>query len=203
MHIRLSIPLLVTVTDSLQVMDHHLYATRQLPPLFLCCPSSGRAKEYGKSILGGSLCTWPEILVPSYLLWGNIFVNWLPRSMFVLATHLCFPWVSRASNSFPFFIQKPFHIPLLLLRYTPSLEPKTKREFLHLLSSKTLFSPLMVDFDFIRKETPSVSFFFARLGVFLKSSSGSRPHVGLFVPRDCGAFKIGRASCRERVCNGV
>ena len=88
-----------------------------------------------------------------------------------------------------FFIQKPSHITLLLLRYTPSLESETKREFLHLLSSKTLFSPLMVDFDFIRKETPYVSFFFARLGVFLESFGGHRPHVGLFVPRDCGAFR--------------
>ena len=47
----------------------------------------------------------------------------------------------------------------------------------------------MVDFDFIRKETPSISFFFSRLVVFLKSSSGHRPQVGLFVPRNCGAFK--------------
>ena len=47
----------------------------------------------------------------------------------------------------------------------------------------------MVDFAFIRKETPSVLFFFARLGVFLESSSRRRPHVGLFVPHDCGAFR--------------
>ena len=98
---------------------------------------------------------------------------------------LSFPRIEFIS----FFIQKPSHIPLLLLRYTPSLESETKTEFLHLLSGKTLFSPLMVDFDFIRKETPSVSFFFARLGVFLESFGGHRPHVGLFVPRDCGAFR--------------
>ena len=47
----------------------------------------------------------------------------------------------------------------------------------------------MVDFDFIKNETPFVSFFFTRLGVFLKSSGGRRPHVGLFVPRDRGAFR--------------
>ena len=47
----------------------------------------------------------------------------------------------------------------------------------------------MVDFDFIKKEIPSVSFFFPRLGVFLESSGGCHPHVGLFVPRDCGAFR--------------
>ena len=98
---------------------------------------------------------------------------------------LSFPRIEFIS----FFIQKPSHIPLLLLRYTPSLESETKTEFLHLLSGKTLFSPLMVDFDFIRKETPSVSFFFARLGVFLESFGGHRPHVGLFIPRDCGAFR--------------
>ena len=47
----------------------------------------------------------------------------------------------------------------------------------------------MVDFDFIKKETPSVSFFFARLGVFLESSGGHCPHVGLFIPWDFGAFR--------------
>ena len=92
-------------------------------------------------------------------------------------------------ESFPFFIKKPSHIPFFLLHYTPSLESETKREFLHLLYCKTPFSPLMVDFDFIRMETPSISFFFARLGVFLESSGGCRPHIGLFVPQDCKTFR--------------
>lgn len=48
----------------------------------------------------------------------------------------------------------------------------------------------MVDFDFIKKEIPSILFFFTRLEVFLESSSGHRPHVGLFVPRDCWAFRL-------------
>ena len=94
----------------------------------------------------------------------------------------------RFSLSFPciefisfFFIKKPFHIPLLL-HYTLSLESETKREFLHFLLSKTHFSLLMVDFEFIRKETPSVSLFFARFGVFLESSGRCCPQVGLFVP---------------------
>uniref|UniRef100_A0A7N2RB25 Pentatricopeptide repeat-containing protein n=1 Tax=Quercus lobata TaxID=97700 RepID=A0A7N2RB25_QUELO len=39
------------------------------------------------------------------------------------------------------------------------------------------------------KEAPSVSFFFARLGVFLESSGGRHPQVGLFVPQNCGAFR--------------
>ena len=53
---------------------------------------------------------------------------------------------------------------------------------MHFMHGKTLVSLLMVDFDFIKKETPSVSFFFARLGVFLEPSGGRRPQVGLFVP---------------------
>ena len=88
-----------------------------------------------------------------------------------------------------FFIKKPSHIPLLLLRYTLSLESETKREFLHFTHDKAYVSLLMVDFDFIRKEAPSISFFFARLGVFLESSGGRHPQVGLFVPQNCGAFK--------------
>lgn len=47
----------------------------------------------------------------------------------------------------------------------------------------------MVNFAFIRQETPSISFFFARLGVFLEFSGGHRPQVGLFLPLDCGAFR--------------
>ena len=86
-----------------------------------------------------------------------------------------------------FFSKKPSHI--LLLRYTLSLGSETKRKLLHLLYGKTPFPSLMIDFAFIKKKTPSVLFFFARLGDFLESSGGCRPHIGLFVPRDCGAFR--------------
>ena len=41
----------------------------------------------------------------------------------------------------------------------------------------------MVDFDFIRQECPSISFFFARLRVYLEYSFGWRPQAGLFVSR--------------------
>ena len=41
----------------------------------------------------------------------------------------------------------------------------------------------MVCFEFLSQECPSVSFFFAQLGVFLEYSSGRHPQVGLFVPR--------------------
>ena len=58
----------------------------------------------------------------------------------------------------------------------------------------------MVDFAFIRKETPSVSFFFARLGVFLESSSGHHPHVSLFVPRDCRALRPILTSLFPLIC---
>ena len=75
MHLHLSILLLVTIVDSLQVTDNHLYATRQLSPLFLYRQLPRQAKEYGKSVLGGSPCLCLEILVPSYLLWGDISVS--------------------------------------------------------------------------------------------------------------------------------
>ena len=46
----------------------------------------------------------------------------------------------------------------------------------------------MVEFFEVRNLYPSVSFFFARLGAFLKASSSHCPHVGLFVSRD-SAFR--------------
>ena len=46
----------------------------------------------------------------------------------------------------------------------------------------------MVGFDFLSQECPSVSFFFAQLGVFLEYSSGRRPQVSLFVSL-CSAFR--------------
>ena len=47
----------------------------------------------------------------------------------------------------------------------------------------------MVDLSLVRHECPSVSFFFARLGVFLTKSGGKHPRVGLFLPHDCAAFR--------------
>ena len=46
-----------------------------------------------------------------------------------------------------------------------------------------LYALLMVDFDFIGQECPSISFFFARLGVYLEYSSCRRPQASLFVSR--------------------
>ena len=75
MHLRSSVLLLVVVIDGLQVTDDHSYDTRQLPPLFLCCPLLGRASEYGKFFSGASFYSCPEILIPSYLLWGDFFIK--------------------------------------------------------------------------------------------------------------------------------
>ena len=47
----------------------------------------------------------------------------------------------------------------------------------------------MVDLSLVRRECPSISFFFARLGVFLKKFGGKRPRVGSFLPRDCVVFR--------------
>ena len=47
----------------------------------------------------------------------------------------------------------------------------------------------MVDLSLVRRECTSVSFFFARLGVFLEKSGGKRPRVGSFLPCDCAAFR--------------
>ena len=132
---------LITIVDSLRVTNNHLRATRQLPPLFLCLLLPRRAKEYGKSFFGGLPCSCFEILIPLYLLWGDISVSWLPRFLFVLATRVSIPCVSYALNLLPFFSKKPPHI-LLLLRYTLSLGPETKRKLLHLLYDKTPFSSL-------------------------------------------------------------
>ena len=47
---------------------------------------------------------------------------------------------------------------------------------------------LMVGFQFVSQECPSISFFFARLRVFLEYSTGCRPQAGLFVLHS-SAFK--------------
>lgn len=43
----------------------------------------------------------------------------------------------------------------------------------------------MVDYSFIRQEAPSISFFLARLGVFLEYSCGSCPQASLFASHVC------------------
>ena len=48
----------------------------------------------------------------------------------------------------------------------------------------------MVDLSLVQCECPSVSFFFARLGVFLEKSYGKPPLVGSFLPHDYAAFRL-------------
>ena len=137
-HLRSSILLLVIIMDGLRVTDDHLCATRQLPILFLCRPLFGRAKEYGESFLSGLVYSCLEILVSSHLLWGDVFIRLLPRSLLVLATCVFFPYVSRALILLLFLAKKTPNI-LLLLHYTLHLKFETKRKLLHPLYGKTPF----------------------------------------------------------------
>ena len=61
----------------------------------------------------------------------------------------------------------------------------------------------MVDFAFIRQETPSISFFFAILGVFLEHSGGQHPQVGLFLPRSCAAFRLVLLTLYPLICHSL
>ena len=48
----------------------------------------------------------------------------------------------------------------------------------------------MVDHTAVRLGSPFVSFFLARLGVFLEFSGGRRPQMGLFVSRECAFRRV-------------
>ena len=61
----------------------------------------------------------------------------------------------------------------------------------------------MVDFSFIRQEAPSISFFFARLGVFLEFSGGHRSQVGLVLPQDCEAFRPVLTTLYPLICHSL
>ena len=61
--------------------------------------------------------------------------------------------------------------------------------FLWLVFLLFLFE-FMVDYLVIRHDSPSISFFFKRMGVFLESSSGGRLSIGLFVTRDCALIPV-------------
>ena len=52
------------------------------------------------------------------------------------------------------------------------------------MSSSLSFSPSIFDYTTVRLDSPSVSYFFSRLGVFLESLGGHCPQVGQFVPQD-------------------
>ena len=149
MHLHSSILLLVTEVDGLQVTNDHLYATHQLSPLFLYCLLPRQAKEYGKSVLGGAFFM-PRDSRPIIFIMGR-HLRQLIATFLICVGRMCVFSLSFLHIEFiSFFIKKPSHI--LLLRYTLSLEFETKGKFLHLPYGKTHFPPLMVDFDFIKKE---------------------------------------------------
>lgn len=52
----------------------------------------------------------------------------------------------------------------------------------------------MVDYSKVRNLSPYVSFFFARLGTFLESSSGNYPQVEIFASRD-SAMRLVLTDC--------
>ena len=162
--------------------DNHLYATRQLPPLFLCHHSFGRAKEYGKSFLAGQLVRASRF--SSYhIYYGVIFPSGDCHVSLLYWSHVCVFLVFPAHwFCFPFSVKTP-HILLLLQRGLYLKSETFKKESSCTFSTVRLLflkTPLMVDFAFIRQEAPSISFFFTRLGVFLEFSGGHCPQVGFF-----------------------
>ena len=80
-----------------------------------------------------------------------------------------FPFRENCSSSFALFSMN-----FRALRNLHSLKFPSKASFPY---------ALMVGFEFLSQECPPISFFFARLGVFLEYSSSWRPQVGLFVSR--------------------
>lgn len=60
----------------------------------------------------------------------------------------------------------------------------------------------MVGFFAIRVDSPSVSFFFARLSVFLESLGGQHPQVGLFMSRDC-ALRLVLLKVHPLICHSL
>ena len=61
---------------------------------------------------------------------------------------------------------------------------------------------LMVGFESLSQECPSVSFFFARLGVFLEYSSNRCPQVGLFMSR-FSALRLVLFSLYRLICQSL
>ena len=79
--------------------------------------------------------------------------------------------------SFPFFRKKLFPF-FYLIFSTPVALKDFKFQTLFLLGKVPFpYAFLMVDFDFVRQECPSISFFFARLGVYLEYSSSWGPQA--------------------------
>ena len=141
------------------------------------------SKGIWKVFFGGSIYPCPKILVSSHLMWGDSPVRWSPRFPLVLVACVCFPCVSRTLILLPHLSKNSSHTPTSSSYVVFEVWNFSKKEssctfnMVRLLLFKT---PLMVDFSFIRQEASSISFFFARLGVFLEFSGGHRPQVGFF-----------------------
>ena len=90
------------------------------------------------------------------------------------------PWFWRALIPiFPFRENRSSSSAVFGLNFGVLRNPHTSK----FPSKASLSYVLMVGFESLSQECPSVSFFFARLGVFLEYSSSRCPQVGLFVPR--------------------
>ena len=98
------------------------------------------------------------------------------------------------SSFYPWYVQKfhNFGMPELRISFFRRKKPfpsfylifpmlEALRNFFLPGKVSFLYALLRVDFDFVRQECPSISFFFARLGVYLEYSSSPHPRVGLFV----------------------
>ena len=106
-----------------------------------------------------------------------LFRKWT-RVCFLFATCVRFSWSWH--TLIPIFpsLEKPFPF---LCPFGLNFKVLRKSYTSHSLGKASFPYTLMVGFEFLSQECPSVSFFFARLGVFLEYSSGWRPQVGLFV----------------------
>ena len=120
-------------------MDDHLYATRQLPLLFLCHHSFGRAKEYEKSFLASQLVRAPRfssdhIYCEEIFLLGDCHIsllNWLH-----VCASLSFP---RALILLPFFSKNFSHSPFSSTWAVFEVWNFQKRDLLQTQYSKTFF----------------------------------------------------------------
>ena len=192
MHLRSSILLLIITMDGLQIQTtiYVLFISCPLYSFVILCLDEHRNME--------SLFWRVSLLMPQDSRPITFNVRRYSRQMMAMFS-LCIGRTCKGSLCF-------LHIDFAsLFRKTPSYSfsssscivfevwsfQKRKLLHIHIQYNKTplLKAPLMVDFSFVRQESPSISFFFARLGVFLECSGGHFPQVGLFLPRYYVAFR--------------
>ena len=168
-------------------MDEHFIAIRQLPPLILLSSLVWMSKGIW-TVLMVQLPSFSEIFFP-------IIINVMWLSLQTIDTpfsDLSRMWKFYGTSCALIFISSfwetfsSFSSFFNLCLWSPKLSKIPNFILVSFLYSE---SPLMVGFVSLRQQTPSVSFFFARLGVFLEHSSGKRPQVGLFLPRSYAALR--------------